>query len=114
MSTDISERSAMTGQITGHSKNGRESDIENDMLISMGLKNTMKELNSARADDMVMKSEMLKNIALNGYVRLDELTDDIYNKTTLNMIDAYFTCMGINTDLVTKGLMNKKELKKEL
>ena len=113
MSTDISQRSSMTGQVTGKNKNGRESDVENNMLISMGLTTTMKELNSARADDLVMKQEMLKDIALNGYVNLSDLPDEIENKTTLNMVDTYFLSMGLNTDLVTSGLMNNKELRKE-
>ena len=112
MSTDITQRSTMTGQVVGKNKNGRESDVENSMLISMGLKNTMKELNSARADDLVMKQEMLKDISLNGYVNLADLPDEIENKTTLNMVDTYFTCMALKTDLVTTGLMNNKELRR--
>ena len=114
ISTSIAQRSALTGQITGKDKNGRSSDIENSMLISMGLINTMKELNSARADDMTMKQEMLRDIATNGYTKLEDMTDDVSNKTTLNTVDTYFLGMGIKTDLVTKGLMTNKTLKKEL
>jgi hypothetical protein len=82
--------------------------------MSVGLVNTMKELNSARADDTVMKQEMLRDIALNGSVRLSDLTDDIGNKTALNATDVYFLGMGLKTDLVTKGLMTYKTLSKSL
>ena len=104
----------MTGQVVSKDKNGRTSDIENNMLISMGLTNVMKELNGPRSDDMVMKQEMLRDIALNGYTKLDGMTNDIYNKTTLNLVDTYFIGMTLKTDLVTKGLMVKKTLKNEL
>ena len=114
ISTSIAQRSAITNQITGKDKNGRSSDIENNMLISMGLTNTMKELNSARSDDNVMKEEMLRDIAMNGYTRLSDMTDDVSNKTTLNTVDTFFISMGIKTDLVTKGLMTNRTLKEEL
>ena len=114
ISTDISERSAITNQVTGKDKNGRESDLENTMLISMGLTNTLKELNGPRADDGVMKQQMLNDIALNGFTRLADMDDDVTNKTTLNTVDAYYRCMGIQTDLVVKGLMLPKTLDDEL
>jgi len=114
MSTSISQRSAMTGQVVNKDKNGHESDIENNMFISMGLLNTMKELNSARSDDLVMKQQMLQEIALNGYARLEDLTDELSNKETLNMVDSYFIGMSIKTDLVTKGLMVSSEQQEEL
>ena len=114
ISTDISERSALTNQVTGKDKNGRESDMENIMLTSLGMKNTLKELNGPRADDAVMKQQMLRDIALNGYTRLADMTDEIENKTTLNTVDCYFRGMSLQTDLVVKGLMLPSTLKKEL
>jgi hypothetical protein len=114
VSTNIDQRSAITGQVTGGDKNGRESDLENFMLVSMGLKNTLKELNGPRADDIHMKEQMLRDISLNGYVSLNDLDEDVLNKTTLNTTSVYFLGMGLNTDLVTKGLMLPKELKEEL
>ncbi len=114
ISTNIDQRSAITGQVTGGDKNGRESDLENIMLISLGLTNTLKELNGPRADDIYMKEQMLRDISLNGYVSLNDLDEDVLNKTTLNTTSVYFLGMGLNTDLVTKGLMLPKELKEEL
>lgn len=114
ISTNIDQRSALTAQVTGDDKNGRESDLENTMIASMGLENTLKELNGPRADDMTMKQEMLRDIALNGYTSLSDMTDDVENKTTLRTVDVFMIGMGLNTDLVTKGLLQPKELKKEL
>lgn len=84
------------------------------MLTSMGLKNTLKELNSARSDDMVMKQQMLRDISVNGFTRLADMDDDINNKTTLNTVNVFFLGMSLDSDLVTKGLMLPKTLKEEM
>ena len=84
------------------------------MLVSMGMTNVLRELNGPRADDLVMKREMLANIARDGYVSLDDLTDDISNKTTLNTVNTYLLGMSIDSDLVTKGLMLDSTLRDEL
>ena len=114
MSTEISQRSALTGQVTGKDKNGRESDLENSMLTSLGMTYTLKELNAPRSDDPVMKQQMLRDIAVNGYTRLSDMTDEIQNKTSLNTVDTYFRGMSIQTDLTVKGLMLNSTLKDEL
>ena len=114
ISTNIDKRSTLTSQVTGSDKNGRESDLENSMLVSMGLENTLKELNGPRSDDMVMKQQMLQDIALNGYVSLNDLDSDVMNKTTLNTVNVFLLGMGLDSDLVTKGLMLPGTLKKEL
>ena len=114
ISTNIDKRSTLTSQVTGSDKNGRESDLENSMLVSMGLENTLKELNGPRSDDMVMKQQMLQDIALNGFVSLNDLDSDVMNKTTLNTVNVFLLGMGLDSDLVTKGLMLPGTLKKEL
>lgn len=114
LSTSIDTRSALTAQVTGADKNGRESDLENTMLASLGMVNTMRELNGPRADDMNMKNQMLHDIALNGYVKLEDLDDDVENKTTLNTVNVFLLGMGLDSDLVTKGLMLPASLKDEL
>lgn len=110
-STDIAMRSALTGQVMGKDKNARDSDQENYALVTLGAENILKELMGPRADDPVMKDQMYSNIAKNGYVTLDELDSDVKNKVTLNTIDVFFMGMGINTDLVTPGLVVKKSMK---
>ena len=113
LSIQADQRSAYTGQVTGGDKNGRESDLENCMLTSLGMKYTLKELNGPRADDLVMKKEMLEQINRNGYTELNTLTDKLENKTTLNTINTYFLGMGLHTDLVTKGLKLPYNIDKE-
>lgn len=114
LSTSVDTRSSMTGQVTGGDKNGRESDLENSMLISLGMQDALKELNGPRADDPVMKQQMYTAINSNGYVSLDDMESDPANKTTLNTVDTYLIGMGLKSDLVTKGLMLKKTLNEEV
>lgn len=113
LSTSIDTRASLTGQVTGGDKNGRESDLENSMLISLGMTEALKELNGPRADDYVMKQQMYTAINSKGYVRLSDLDSDPANKTTLNTVNTYLLGMGLNSDLVTKGLMLKKTLDEE-
>jgi hypothetical protein len=105
MSLTADQRSAFTGQVTGADKNGRESDLENCMLTSLGMKYSLKELNGPRADDTVMKREMLQSINERGYVKLEDLTDNVENKVTLNTVNVYFYGMGLHTDLVSRSLI---------
>lgn len=114
ISVSSDARSHLTNQVTGTDKNGRESDLENNMLVALGMTNTLKEVNGPRADDMVMKREMLSQIATQGYATYSSLTNDPGNKATLNTVDTFFLGMGLKTDLVTKGNMLKSTLKKEL
>lgn len=106
-STDISQRSALTGQVTGKDKNGRESDNENVALLALNSEHILREFMGPRADDMVMKQEMYAQIAKKGFVSLEELPDNVENKTTLNTLDVYLMGMGIKSDLVTPSLMVK-------
>ena len=114
LSTNIDTRSPLTNQLVGNDKNGRSSDLENTMLVSMGLTKTMQELNGPRADDMVMKNTMQRDISTNGYYRLSDSESNVENKTTLNTINTYLLGMGLQSDLVTSGLMLKSTLKEEL
>lgn len=107
-------RSSITGQVTGADKNGRQSDLENNMLTSYGMFNGMKELNGPRADDAVMKQQMYQEINNKGYVSLSELESDTGNKTTLCTVDTYLIGMGLKSDLVTPGLMLKKTIREEM
>lgn len=113
LSTTANKRSALTGQVTANDKNGRESDMENSMLLAYGADAILRELNGPRADDMKMKNEMLTAINTDGYVELDKLTNDPANKVALNTIDVFLLGMGIKSDLVTPGLMIKKTIKEE-
>ena len=84
------------------------------MLASLGMEYSLRELNGPRADDLVMKNQMLQDIALNGFTRLEDMEDDPANKTTLNTVNVFLLGMGLESDLVTKGLMLKSTLRDEL
>ena len=110
LSTDISERNMITGQVAGHDKNSRNSDQETIALLTVGANISLKELMSMRADDKVMKAEMNKKIARDGYVAMNELTDKLSNKTTLNSAAVFFIGAGLMTDLVMNDYFLPKTL----
>lgn len=111
ISTSIDSRSALTNQVTGGDKNGRESDLENTMLTSLGMTKTLEELNGPRSDDMVMKQQMLHDIAMNGYAEMGAMESNLDNKTTLNTVNAFLLGMMIDSDLVTSGLELKSTIR---
>lgn len=111
MSTSVDIRSSLTNQVTGKDKNGRESDLENSMLVSLGMEKVLEELNGPRADDVVMATEMNQDINTKGYASLESLTNDVQNKTTLNTTDTFILGMGLSSDLITKGLMLSNTLR---
>lgn len=112
-SIESSKRNMLTGQVTGEDKNSRSSDMENLNLVAINADNTLRELLGPRADDNVMKNEMLQQIALTGNVTLSNMTNDLENKTALNTLNVFLTGMGFRTDLITKDGsfpgMNKKK-----
>jgi hypothetical protein len=110
LSTDASERNMVTGQVTGHDKNSRNSDQETIALLTVGANVSLKELMSMRADDMVMKAEMNKKIARDGYVAMEELTDKLSNKMTLHSAAVFFIGAGLMTDLVMNDYFLPKSL----
>lgn len=107
-STDVGERSALTGQVTGKDKNARDSDSENFALVTLDAEQTLKEFLGPRADDRVMKAEMYADISRKGYATLAGLTNDVNNKATLSAVDAYLIGMGIKSDLITDNLLLRK------
>lgn len=108
-SINIGTRSALTGQVTREDKNTRDSDVENFALATVNLNQTLRELLGPRSDDMKMKQEMYSELARTGFVSLDNLTNDVGNKTTLNTVNALLIGMGIKSDLVTDGLIVRRE-----
>lgn len=109
-STEIAERSALTGQVTGGDKNARESDVENFAMVTLDANENLREFMGPRADDSQMKREMHSDIRMKGYTNLEGMTNSTENKTTLNTVDVMFISMGLNTDLVRKGLLVTKTL----
>ena len=64
--------------------------------------NALKEFLSARADDMKAKNEMYAEIAKNGYVSLEDLTDSPENKVGLTTFDTYFLMQGLRTNMIDR------------
>ena len=93
--------SNITGQVVQKDKNARDSDIEASMLGSLGANKILQELHGPRADDMVMKRQMIQSINTKGYVSLDDLENVSTNKVTLNTINVYLLAMGFKSDLVS-------------
>jgi hypothetical protein len=109
-SSNIEQRNAKTGQITGDDKNGKVSDTENYALVAIGAEAALKEFLGPRADDSVMKQEMFKDINKDNYTSLKNYTREVGNKQALNTLDIYFTGAGIMTDLITPGYAFKRTM----
>lgn len=105
LSTEITKRDARTGQVVDEDKNARITIDESFCLLTFGGDKAAKEFLSARSDDLVMKEEMYTKIRNDGFVTLDSLNDKLENKTALNTLDVYLTCMGLRSDLIADGEM---------
>lgn len=101
-SIKISKRNPKTGQVVGDDKNARNSDSEVYSLATLGANAALREFLGPRADDSKAKSEMYSKIGDNGFVSLDELTDDPYNKTAVNTFDVYFLMQGLRTNMIER------------
>ena len=101
-SIKIENRNPKTGQVVGEDKNARNSDSEVYSLATLGAMSALKEFMSARADDTKSKNEMYAAIAKNGYVSLEELSDDPYSKIGLNTFDVYFLMQGLRTNMIDR------------
>lgn len=104
-SIHISQRSAVTGQVVGDDKNGRSTDQENIALVTYGATNILKELNGFRSDGMGRKNEAYSDISNTGVCSVNkiEANHGIEDRTALNVLDMYYTCMCLKTDLITPG-----------
>jgi hypothetical protein len=109
-STRIDQRDSKTGQVTGHDKAARSSDMENYAMSTYGAKEAMKEFMSFRSDDMVMKTEAYSQIYKDGYLDMSTLTNDVSNKKTLNTLNVYMISMGLMSDLINPGYVLKDVL----
>lgn len=100
--------SALTGQVTNKDKNSRDSDIEATLLVSLDANAILQELHGPRADDPVMKREMMNSISNKGYVALEDLPNSPTNKVTLNTVNAYLIGSQLHSDLVSSSYILPK------
>ena len=113
-STHIDERSATTGQVVGHDKNGRSSDQENIALTLIGGTNILKEINGFRADGLQRKNYAYAQIARTGECSLEDIEANagVEDRLALETVDVYYKTMGIQTDLITPDLLLISSVKK--
>ena len=96
------KRNPLSGQVVGDDKNARNSDSEVYSLATLGANAALKEFLGPRADDMRAKNEMYAEIAKNGYVAMEDLTDDLYKKVAINTFDMYFLMQGLRTNMIER------------
>ena len=96
------KRNPLSGQVVGDDKNARNSDSEVYSLATLGANAALKEFLGPRAADMRAKNQMYAEIAKNGYVAMEDLTDDVYNKVALNTFDMYFLMQGLRTNMIER------------
>ncbi|UAJ17061.1 hypothetical protein UFVDC4_00134 [Staphylococcus phage vB_SauM-UFV_DC4] len=99
-SLDASTRSMKTGQLTSSDKVASVSNMEASALKAIGAQDILRELMGPRSDSMNAKQELNKNISMYGYSRLEDLPDDLSDKTTLNTTFYYLLGAGIESDLL--------------
>ena len=102
-STSGSKRDPRTGQVTGEDRTARVTDVEAFSLLTMGQYHTAQEQYGPMADDTEAHYEMLREIQRNGEVSLSDLSNDSYNKVTLNTINAYMLGAGLMSNLVDES-----------
>jgi hypothetical protein len=99
-SLDIAQRNMKTGQVTGHDKIARISDIESYSLVAIGADSALKEFLGPRADNSTAKTDMYKDINLYGYSYLKDMGQDITENQTLNTLYVYLMGAGLGNDLL--------------
>lgn len=100
-SIEIKNRNPKTGQVTNEDKNARNSDVETFSLIALEADEALKEFMGPRADNMKSKNEMYNLISKNGFVALEDLSNDPEDKVAINTLDVYFTMQGLRTNIVS-------------
>lgn len=113
---DNDARSIKTDQVTQDSKVANISEPEAAALMSIGADNIFKEMYGARSGDEQARNDLYKDIALNGYATLQDITKEssLDTKTTLNTLNTYLLASGLRSDLITSSLTLPYTVKKEL
>lgn len=102
-STKATQRDAKTGQVTGHDKTARVTDVEAYSLLVQGQYSVAQESYGPMADDTEANYAMLKAIQRDGEVELADLPNDTVNKVTMNTINAFMLGSGIESNLIDES-----------
>lgn len=97
------KRDARTGQVTGHDKTARVTDVEAYSMIVQELYSCAQEAYGPMADDQAAMYEMLRLIQKDGEVSLSDLPNDTTNKVTMNTIDVFMKGSGLITNMVDES-----------
>lgn len=113
---DNDQRSIKTDQVSNDSKVAAISYDEAAALITHGADKVFAEFYGARSSDESVRNKMYRDIALNGYVTLQDINEDqnIDSKNSLNTLDTYLLSAGLRTDLRSDTLKLPYTIKKEL
>lgn len=96
-------RSTETGQVSGHDKIARETDMETYSLIVQEQYAAAREYYGPQSDDLAAKNAMLRDIRVNGQVSLDDLPNDPANKVMLNTMNYYMLGAGFETNFINEN-----------
>ena len=110
-SIKINKKNPLSGQVVYSDKTVRNTDVETYAMMSLGAKKGLAEFMGPRADDPVAENEMYAAIAKDGYVKMEDLTNDPTNKVAVNTLNYYFLMQGFTTNLV--GPMGMYPIPKE-
>lgn len=111
VSLDNSMRDMRTGQLTGISKGGRNSDHEIEAATLSGLDYMLKELSRARGDAMLDKEVMNNTIKTLGQVALADLPEDPTDSLGKNNLSVMFLGAQLLTNLVNEEYLLPYTLK---
>lgn len=108
-SLSATSRSLKTNQLSGSDRVASVSNMESSALRAIGAQDILRELMGPRSDSMQAKQELNKNISMYGYSRLNDLPDDIFDKTTLNTTFYFLMGAGIESDLLAENRPDYEE-----
>lgn len=94
------KRDAKTGQVTGHDKTARVTDVEAYSLIVQELYSVAQESFGPMADDEAASFEMQRLIQKNGEVSLKDLPRDPLSKVTTNTVFYMMLGSCVSTNLI--------------
>ena len=115
-SVDIAGRDMKTGRLVHEDKGAATSDREMESLVTLGLDKTLEEFAGPKADSMLAKNVMYKEIDTMGQVRLSDLPKDSSDSIANNLISAYMIGAHlysniVNTDYYTPYTLKKSQQK---
>ena len=83
ISTGIDTRSPLTGQVTGADKNGRQSDLENAMLVSLGMV-SFKDLRGKKSNKTAVILAVISMLFASGVGIVQKIFAAMYGKQGQN------------------------------